>query len=239
MRPIEYIGAAPVKKKKKSSLGGWILVAFALGLGGFFLRPLIPFLRAQTELTSEANVTEAISSLRADGDFGSRLAAAALERTQAKVDFDNVYYQIDFPNGDIALDRGKAEDLVVRAYRGVGIDLQVEVHADIKENFFAYPQIFGAKGPDTNIDHRRVQNLQRFLARKGEVLEVTQEDGDYRFGDLVIWQLPGGSKHIGIVVPGPGAKKSEKWVVHNNRKGPQWEDKLFDYTIKGHFRFGE
>ncbi|MGD1979342.1 MAG: DUF1287 domain-containing protein, partial [Akkermansiaceae bacterium] len=101
------------------------------------------------------------------------------------------------------------------------------------------PQIFGAKGPDTNIDHRRVQNLQRFLARKGEVLEVTQEDGDYRFGDLVIWQLPGGSKHIGIVVPGPGAKKSEKWVVHNNRKGPQWEDKLFDYTIKGHFRFGE
>ena len=81
MRPIEYIGAAPVKKKRRSSFGGWLLVAFAVALGGFFLRPLIPFLRAQTELTSPANVRESITTLESDGDFGSRLAAAALERT--------------------------------------------------------------------------------------------------------------------------------------------------------------
>ena len=204
-------------------------MAFALALGGFFVRPLIPFLKAQTELTSPANVREAINSLRSDGDFGS----------QSKVNFDNVYYQIEFPGGDIASDRGKAEDVIVRAYRAVGVDLQVDLHADIKENFFSYPQIFGAKEPDTNIDHRRVQNLQRFFSRKGQALAVSQEEEDYGFGDIVVWQLLDGNKHIGIVVPGPGAKKTEKWVVHNIGEGPVWERKLFDYTIKGHYRYGE
>jgi len=239
MRPIEYIGAAPMKKKRRSSLGGWLLMAFAVVLGGVFLRPFIPFLKAQTDLTSPANVREAMESLRSDGDFGSRLAASALERTQTKVSYDGSYFKIDFPNGDIASERGKSEDLIVRAYRVEGIDLQIDVHTDIKENFYSYPQIFGSKGPDTNIDHRRVQNLQRFFTRKGQVLAVTQDAEDYSFGDIVIWQLLDGNKHIGIVVPGPGAKKTEKWVVHNIGNGPEWEKKLFDYSLKGHYRYGD
>jgi len=129
--------------------------------------------------------------------------------------------------------------LIVRAYRVEGIDLQIDVHTDIKENFYSYPQIFGSKGPDTNIDHRRVQNLQRFFTRKGQVLAVTQDAEDYSFGDIVIWQLLDGNKHIGIVVPGPGAKKTEKWVVHNIGNGPEWEKKLFDYSLKGHYRYGD
>lgn len=214
-------------------------MAFAVVLGGVFLRPFIPFLKAQTDLTSPANVREAMASLRSDGDFGSRLAASALERTQTEVSYDGSYFKIDFPNGDIASERGKSEDLIVRAYRVEGIDLQVDVHTDIKENFYSYPQIFGSKGPDTNIDHRRVQNLQRFFTRKGQVLAVTQDAEDYSFGDIVIWQLLDGNKHIGIVVPGPGAKKTEKWVVHNIGNGPEWEKKLFDYSLKGHYRYGE
>jgi len=214
-------------------------MAFAVVLGGVFLRPFIPFLKAQTDLTSPANVREAMESLRSDGDFGSRLAASALERTQTKVSYDGSYFKIDFPNGDIASERGKSEDLIVRAYRVEGIDLQIDVHTDIKENFYSYPQIFGSKGPDTNIDHRRVQNLQRFFTRKGQVLAVTQDAEDYSFGDIVIWQLLDGNKHIGIVVPGPGAKKTEKWVVHNIGNGPEWEKKLFDYSLKGHYRYGD
>jgi len=228
-----------MKKKRRSSLGGWLLMAFAVVLGGVFLRPFIPFLKAQTDLTSPANVREAMESLRSDGDFGSRLAASALERTQTKVSYDGSYFKIDFPNGDIASERGKSEDLIVRAYRVEGIDLQIDVHTDIKENFYSYPQIFGSKGPDTNIDHRRVQNLQRFFTRKGQVLAVTQDAEDYSFGDIVIWQLLDGNKHIGIVVPGPGAKKTEKWVVHNIGNGPEWEKKLFDYSLKGHYRYGD
>ena len=239
MKPIEYVGAAPVKLKRRSPLGGWLLVAFAVILGGVFLRPLIPFLKAQQDLTSDANVNEAISFLRSDGGFGDSLAAAALERTLADVSYDGAYFKIPFPGGDIPEDRGKAEDLVIRSYRAVGIDLQVEVHEDIKPNFFAYPQVFDSKAADPNIDHRRVQNLQRFFTRKGQTLAVTSDAADYTVGDVVIWQLLNGEKHIGIVVPGPGARKTEKWVAHNIGSGPVWENALFDYRIDGHYRYSK
>ena len=226
-----------MKKKRRSSLGGWLLVGFALIIGGIFVRPLIPYLQAQQNLTSDANVREAVSGLHSNGDFRSLLAAAALERTQNDVSYDGSYFQIDFPGGDIRSDRGKAEDLIVRAYRTVGIDLQVEIHEDIKFNFHSYPQVFDSKAPDTNIDHRRVKNLQRFFSRKGQSLAKTLDAGDYAVGDVVVWKLLDGGKHIGIVVPGPGAKKTEPWVVHNIGKGPVWEDKLFDYPIDGHYRY--
>lgn len=237
MRTIEYIGAAPVKKKRRSPLGGWLLVVFALSLGGYFLRPLFPFLLAQQDTVSDANVKEAIQILKSDADFGSLLAAAALERTQSQVTFDRSYFRIDFPGGDIRSDRGKAEDVVIRAYRKLGIDLQVDVHEDLKLNFYQYPQLFDAKGPDTNIDHRRVQNLQRFFTRKGESLAVTRDPIDYEFGDLVVWQLLNGDKHIGIVVPGPGAHRNRRWVVHNNGNGPVWEDSLMEFRLEGHYRY--
>ncbi|MGC6465289.1 MAG: DUF1287 domain-containing protein [Akkermansiaceae bacterium] len=239
MKPIEYVGAAPVKLKRRSSFGGWLLVAFALVLGGVFLRPLIPFLKAQQDLTSDANVNEAISTLRSDGGFGNSLAAAALERTLQQVVYDGAYFKIGFPGGDIPADRGKAEDLIVRTYRAMDIDLQIEVHEDIKPNFYAYPQVFDSKEADPNIDHRRVQNLQRFFTRKGQTLAVTTDPTDYSVGDIVVWQLLNGDKHIGIVVPGPGAKKTEKWVVHNIGNGPEWSNALFDYRINGHYRFSK
>lgn len=239
MIPIEYIGAAPVKKKRRSSLGGWVLVAFALSLGAVFLRPLIPFLKAQQELTSDTNVLEAIELLESDGDFGSRLAAAALKRTQAKVTYDAAYYQIDFPNGDVPAEKGVCTDVVIRSFRGLDIDLQELVHSDLKANFRAYPQLWKAKGPDTNIDHRRVPNLQRFFSRNGQALAMTTEESDYSVGDVVAWRLVNGQTHTGIVVPGPGARKSEKWIVHNIGRGPVWEEALFDFKIIGHYRYGK
>lgn len=228
-----------MKLKRRSSLGGWLLIAFALVLGGVFLRPLIPFLRAQQDLTSDANVQDAVASLRSDGGFGNSLAAAALERTLATVIYDGAYYKIAFPGGDLAPDRGKAEDLIVRSYRAVNIDLQVEVNEDIKPNFYAYPQVFDSKGADPNIDHRRIQNLQRFFSRNGKTLPVSADQNDFAIGDLVIWQLLSGDKHIGIVVPGPGARKTEKWVAHNIGSGPIWENALFDYPIEGHYRYSK
>jgi uncharacterized protein YijF (DUF1287 family) len=239
MKPIEYIGAAPVKLKRRSSFGGWLLVIFALLIGGFFLRPLVPFLRAQQDLTSDANVSEAVSTLRSDGGFDNLLAAAALERTLEKVLYDGAYFKIDFPGGDIPADRGKAEDLIIRTYRKVDIDLQVEVHEDISQNYHAYPQVFDSKEADPNIDHRRAQNLQRFFARKGETLTISEDAIDYSVGDIVVWQLLNGDKHLGIIVPGPGIKKTEKWVVHNLGSGPEWSDALFDFRVIGHYRYSK
>ena len=236
---IEYVGAAPVRRKRRNPLGGWILVIFAMGVSAIFLKPLLPFLQAQQKLTSQSNLNEVIQMLESDGSFEDRLAASALRRTMETVTFDQSYYEIDFPNGDISIDKGNRADVIVRAYRGVGIDLQEEVHTDMSENFRRYPQIFNRKRTDSNIDHRLVQNLERFFARNGDALPVTTDALDYNVGDIVIWRLIDGTPHTGIVVPGPGAKQSDKWIVHNMSSRPLWEDRLFDYKIIGHYRYAK
>lgn len=234
---IEYVGASPVRRKRRNPLGGWLLIIFAVGVSAVFLRPLVPFLQAQQKLTSTSNLNEVIQMLESEGGFSDRLAASALARTKESITFDNSYYEIDFPAGDIPANKGNRSDLIVRAYRGVGIDLQKKVHSDMLENFRSYPQVFRRNQADPNIDHRLVKNLDTFFARNGEALEATSESLDYHFGDLVVWRLIDGTKHIGIVVPGPGAKQSEKWVVHNMNSTPVWEDRLFDYMHVGHYRY--
>lgn len=236
---IEYVGATPTRRKRRNPLGGWLLIIFAIGLSAVFLRPLLPFLQAQQKLTSSGNLNEVIQMLESKGGFCNQLAASALARTKNSVSFDNSYYEIDFPGGDIPDEKGNRSDLIVRAYRGVGVDLQQEVHTDMSAHFRRYPQIFRRKHADPNIDHRLVQNLDCFFSRKGEPLAVTTEALDYSVGDIVVWRLVDGSKHIGIVVPGPGAKQSERWVVHNMNNRPVWEDRLFDYMHVGHYRYAK
>ena len=151
--------------------------------------------------------------------------------------FDPSYYRIAYPGGDIPSDRGYGPDVVIRSFRVVGIDLQQLVHEDMLENFKVYPQIYPEREADPNIDHRRVPNLQRFFSRFGESLPGSRESSDYSVGDLVIWQV-GRDRHIGVVVPGPGARAEERWVVHNlDKRGPVWEDCLFDFEVVGHFRY--
>jgi len=130
--------------------------------------------------------------------------------------------------------------MVIRTFRSLDIDLQQQVHEDMKTNFHTYPQLWNSKKADSNIDHRRVNNLQRFFERKGKTLEITNEASDYHNGDIVIWRTPSGRSHIGVIAPGPGSKNLEQWVIHSNRdssEGPQWADELFNFTIIGHFRY--
>ena len=151
--------------------------------------------------------------------------------------YDPAYYKIAYPDGDIAPGKGAAADVVIRCLRKLGIDLQKEVHEDMADNFRLYPQFWNAMGPDTNIDHRRVANLQRFFERKGETLTPSRDPADYRPGDIVVWSLANADKHIGIVVPGPGTHMGEAWVVHNIGTGVKWDNTLFDYKIEAHFRY--
>ena len=75
-------------------------------------------------------------------------------------------------------DRGVCTDVVIRAYReGLGFDLQKAVHEDMAANFAAYPKHWGLKRTDSNIDHRRVPNLQTFFKRKGASAGVTGGGG--------------------------------------------------------------
>ena len=169
--------------------------------------------------------------------FLQRFAAAALARTQHAVRYDPAYVRLAYPGGDVPADTGVCTDEVIRAYRAVGIDLQKEVHEDMAGNFNAYPNKWGRREPDPNIDHRRVPNLMVFFNRKGESLPITDRAEDYAPGDLVTWDLGGGLTHIGMVVDRKGVFSRRYMIVHNIGAGPKMEDVLFDWKITGHYRY--
>lgn len=166
-------------------------------------------------------------------DLPKRLVAAAVERTRHQVRYDGRYVRIPYPGGDVPADTGVCTDEIVRIYRSAGIDLQKEVHEDMRRNFRDYPQRWGLRAPDSNIDHRRVPNLEAFFRRRGEVLPITQDPADYAPGDLVTYDLGGGVPHIGMVVEQDG----QRMLAHNIGAGPKMEDVLFRWKITGHFRY--
>jgi len=167
------------------------------------------------------------------------LIKAALERTKYQVSYDGSYHSIKYPGGDVPGNIGVCTDVVIRSYRKLGIDLQVLVHLDMKNNFSKYPSksIWGLKRPDTNIDHRRVPNLQIFFSRHGQKLKVTGNPHNYAPGDLVTWMLPGNLPHIGIVSNKYNNATNTPMIVHNIGRGPTLEDMLFMYPITGHYRY--
>ena len=171
--------------------------------------------------------------------FQQDLVSAALERTQHQVSYNGAYYRLDYPNGDVPPNIGVCTDVIIRAYRTLGVDLQVLVHEDMAANFAAYPskRIWGLSSTDRNIDHRRVPNLQAFFARHGKSLPISQTPSDYKPGDLVTWMLPGNLPHIGIVTDKLAANTGNPKIVHNIGAGPRLDDMLFDYRITGHYRY--
>jgi uncharacterized protein len=171
--------------------------------------------------------------------FEVDMVAAALERTRHTVRYDGAYTPIAYPNGDVPAGIGVCTDVVIRAYRAIGTDLQKIVHEDMAAHFDQYPssKIWGHRTTDKNIDHRRVPNLQAFFKRKGQVLPISTQSKDYRPGDLVTWMLPGNLPHIGIVTNKINPNTGNQMIVHNVGRGPKLEDSLFDYKITGHFKF--
>ncbi|MES9836049.1 MAG: DUF1287 domain-containing protein [Candidatus Thiodiazotropha sp.] len=173
------------------------------------------------------------------GQLEDRLVAAALERTTHSVRYDGSYLSIGYPNGDVPDHIGVCTDVLIRAYRALDIDLQRLVHEDMNSHFERYPsrRIWGLEKADSNIDHRRVPNLQVYFSRHGRSLPVTQRGSDYRSGDIVTWMLPGNLPHIGIVTDRFSAETGAPLIVHNIGAGPKLEDMLFHYPITGHYRY--
>ncbi|MGR5108906.1 DUF1287 domain-containing protein [Vibrio jasicida] len=178
-------------------------------------------------------------SLPAIAEQPISLAEAAKERTQYDITYDGSYYQIGYPNGDVASDIGVCTDVIIRSYRKLGVDLQVLVHEDMRDNFSAYPskRIWGLTRTDRNIDHRRVPNLQMFFQRHGVEIPISNDGHNFKPGDIVTWMLPGNLPHIGIVADDLSTDKRRLLIVHNIGGGVVLEDMLFDYPITGHYRF--
>ena len=168
------------------------------------------------------------------GQVGPALAQAAARQVGVTTVYDPAYVRLRYPNGDVPLERGVCADVVVRAFRAIGVDLQVEIHRDMTRNFAAYPRNWGLRAPDRNIDHRRVPNLMRFFERKRKSLPL---DAAYEPGDVVAWRLANGLLHIGIVAAERIPGTSRHSMIHNIGAGAQKEDILFAFQIIGHYRW--
>jgi uncharacterized protein len=164
---------------------------------------------------------------------GESLAAAAERQVGVTTSYDPSYQRLPYPGGDVPLDRGVCTDVVIRAFRAIGVDLQLQVHEDIRANFRSYPQLWGLRGPDRNIDHRRVPNLMFFFERKGTSIPL---EGPYAPGDVVAWRLPSGLLHIGVISRESNGS-GRPMVVHNIGAGAQLEDVLDSFDKIGHYRW--
>ena len=172
------------------------------------------------------------ASLLADN---TALASKAREQVGVTLSYNSGYCTMPYPNGDLPMETGVCTDVVIRAMRAFGLDLQKAVHEDMKANFSKYPKLWGLKTTDRNIDHRRVPNLRTFFTRRGWSLPIPKTPADYQPGDLVTWNLAGNLPHIGIV----SDKKTEEGtplIIHNVGAGAQEEDFLFFHPVTGHYR---
>jgi uncharacterized protein YijF (DUF1287 family) len=186
-----------------------------------------------------ANAARPQSQLSVREAFLDRLSAAAMARSNLSVRYDPAYVRIAYPNGDVPTNTGVCTDEIIRSYRTLGIDLQKEVHEDMEKDFSAYPnqRRWMLSHTDTNIDHRRVPNLQVFFSRNGESLPITSRAEEYAPGELVTWDLGGGIPHIGMVVRKKSSDGHHYLIEHNIGAGPKLEDVLFSWKITGHYRY--
>jgi uncharacterized protein YijF (DUF1287 family) len=185
----------------------------------------------------DAREIAAAQNIKTDAPPLERVTASAIEQTTQTTSYDPAYVKLDYPNGDVPIERGVCADVIVRAFRKGGVDLQQELHEDMKSNFRKYPQKWGAKKPDRNIDHRRVPNLMTWFERRGKNLPLSKESKDYQPGDVVAWELDNGLYHIGLVskIEVKGADRPA--IVHNIGSGAKLEDVLFAWKIIGHYRY--
>ena len=170
----------------------------------------------------------------------TKFIEVAISLEDSSVRYDGSYRKIGYPLGDVPADVGVCSDVIIRAYRGIDIDLQQLVHEDMKKNFSVYPKIWGLSRTDRNIDHRRVPNLRAFFKRHGKSLSISDNPNDYKPGDLVTWNLKsnGSLPHIGIVTNLYFNNEKRPVIMHNIGMGQVLEDMLFDYKITGHYRYG-
>ena len=166
-----------------------------------------------------------------------KLAKDARSQIGKTVSYDPAYTQLAYPMGDVPIAKGVCTDVVIRALRHQGMDLQQLIHEDMKKHFSAYPKKWGLKRPDRNIDHRRVPNIATYFKRKGYQVAGTdyQRSSRYKAGDIVTWDLGKGLVHIGIVSDKKSATGTPL-IIHNIGQGTKEENILHRFTITGHYR---
>jgi uncharacterized protein YijF (DUF1287 family) len=166
----------------------------------------------------------------------STIVVAARSQIGKTIFYDSGYSSLKYPGGDVPIERGVCTDVVIRALRiALKMDLQKLVHEDMSIAFSRYPNLWGLKKPDSNIDHRRVPNLRTYFERKGFSIAVTKDKNDYLPGDLVTCTVGRKLPHI-IVVSDRKGRDGVPLIIHNIGSGVKEEDRLFEFPLTGHYR---
>ena len=180
----------------------------------------------------------AVTTFAESPEQAKKLVAEAKKQIGVTRTYDPNYTKLDYPGGDVPVERGVCTDVVIRAFRKLGLDLQQLVHEDMARSFEKYPQQWSLRKPDTNIDHRRVPNLMRFFERAGKKIALSKNPADFQPGDLVACLVPPHLPHIMIVSDVPSSADPKRLqVIHNIGGGAQLEDRLFDFELTGHYRY--
>jgi uncharacterized protein len=209
---IEYIGPRPKKNKKKFS-GGWVIAAIALAVGLFFGKPLFSSLKAEQLSVTTSDISTVIEQLDIKSGENLRIAKSALSFVQNK-SVENT-----------PLD---GADLITKVFKNsTKVDIPELIHEDIKIHFPEYPQLWDEYAANPTVDHKRIQNIQRFFSRKAKLIPLEQSD----YGDIVFWQLSDGSANVGIIVPSPSKNNIDKWLVHVTKKTLTWDNGLKNMVV--------
>lgn len=201
-----------------------LLLFAVLPLAAYLLRPTVPPMPEATALYPAT-------------DSAMILVRDAAQQTTYTTSYDPSYRQLRYPGGDVPHDRGVCSDVIVRAFRAAGIDLQKEVHNDMAAAFNVYPSLWNLKRPDPNIDHRRVANLMVFFERRDAAMGIVRSPEHFLPGDIVAWKLDNGRLHIGIVDSTTTPARTRYLVIHNIGNGTERDDALFRWEIVGHYRY--
>lgn len=166
--------------------------------------------------------------------IGERIASHAILQARDPVVYDPAYVRLSYPGGDVNPKRGVCTDIVVRALRSIGKDLQLLIHEDAKRRPSRHPRISQL---DWNIDHRRCPNQIAFFRAFGKTLTTKTDPASlkqWKPGDFVFWKLSNDLDHVGIVT---GTKSGAvPWVVHN-LGGTRHEAALNSWRIVGHYQY--
>jgi uncharacterized protein len=211
-------------------------------LGGLTLFTLVLTTACQTKIVKSSQPVAGITpstptAIAISSPRIKKLIRSGIEQTQYTRYYDPAYVPLEYPGGDVPLETGVCTDVVIRAFRKVGVDLQKEVREDMERNFAAYPQLWGLKKPDSNIDHRRVPNLMKYFQRRGKSIQIDNKPENYLPGDIVAWNLGNGQQHIGLVSNNISPNSKNLLIIHNIGSGAKQEDILFNWPIIGHYRY--
>lgn len=190
----------------------------------------------QAGVAGNAARLSAVQKASRESSASPLIVRAARSQVGKTTVYDPAYVGLEYPGGDVPIARGVCTDVVVRALRDAfELDLQKLVHEDMNAAFSEYPKIWGLRKPDKNIDHRRVPNLRCYFERKGWSLPVSEDNSDYKPGDLVTCTVPRNRPHI-MVVSDRRAEDGTPLVIHNIGRGTQEENRLFSFPLTGHYR---